>query len=66
MVFDNTKVKRAVPGIAATVRIEQGNRSTLQYVLSHEECQVEDPAFDAWCDNVIEALEEAKKKLKNG
>lgn len=64
VVFDNTKVKRAVPGFVATVRFEQGIRSTLEYVLSHEECQVEDPAFDAWCDNVIEALEEAKHAIK--
>ena len=66
LVFDNAKVKRAVPGFTATVRFEQGVRNTIEYVLSHPECQVEDPEFDAWCDNVISVLEEAKKKLKNG
>lgn len=66
LVFDNAKVKRAVPGFTATVRFEQGVRNTIEYVLSHSECQVEDPEFDAWCDNVIAVLEEAKKKLKNG
>lgn len=66
LVFDNAKVKRAVPGFTATVRFEQGVRNTIEYVLSHPECQVEDPEFDAWCDNVIAVLEEAKKKLKNG
>lgn len=66
LVFDNAKVKRAVPGFTATVRFEQGIRNTIEYVLSHPECQVEDPEFDAWCDNVIAVLEEAKKKLKNG
>ena len=64
LVFDNAKVKRAVPGFTATVRFEQGVRNTIEYVLSHPECQVEDPEFDAWCDNVIAVLEEAKKKLK--
>ena len=66
LVFDNAKVKRAVPGFTATVRFEQGVRNTIEYVLSHPEYQVEDPEFDAWCDNVIAVLEEAKKKLKNG
>lgn len=66
VVFDNEKVKRAVPGFVATVRFEQGVRNTLEYVLSHPECQVEDTEFDAWCDNVIQTLEEAKERLKNG
>ena len=57
LVFDNAKVKRAVPGFTATVRFEQGVRNTIEYVLSHPECQVEDLEFDAWCDNVIAVLE---------
>lgn len=64
VVFDNSKLKRLVPGFTATVRADQGIRSTIEYVLSHPECQVEDPAFDAWCDRVIEALEEAKRKIR--
>ena len=64
VVFDNCKLKRLVPGFTATVRADQGIRSTIEYVLSHPECQVEDPAFDTWCDRVIEALEEAKKKIR--
>ena len=44
-----------------TVRLEQGVRSALDYVLSHpEECQIPDPEFDAWCDRVINALESSK------
>ena len=64
VVFDNSKLKRLVPGFTATVRADQGIRSTIEYVLSHPECQVEDPAFDAWCDRVIEALEEAERKIR--
>ena len=64
VVFDNSKLKRLVPGFTATVRADQGIRSTIEYVLSHPECQVEDPAFDDWCDRVIEALEEAKRKIR--
>ena len=36
---------------------------TLDYVLSHRECQKDDPEFDAWCDKVIAALENAKKTI---
>ena len=64
VVFDNSKLKRLVPGFTATVRADQGIRSTIEYVLSHPECQVEDPEFDDWCDRVIEALEEAKRKIR--
>ena len=64
VVFDNSKLKKLVPSFTATVRADQGIRSTIEYVLSHPECQVEDPAFDAWCDRVIEALEEAKRKIR--
>ena len=61
VVFDNTKLKNAVPGFMATIRAEQGIRKTVEYVLSHPEEQIEDPEFDAWCDKVIEKLEEVKK-----
>lgn len=63
VVFDNTKLHRAVPGLAMNIRFEEGIRRTIDYVLSHPECQVEDPEFDAWCDKVIENLEAAKKNI---
>lgn len=61
VVFDNSKLKRAVPDFVPTVRFDQGVKKTIDYVLSHKECQVEDPEFDAWCDKVIEVLENVKK-----
>ncbi|MBQ6509787.1 MAG: SDR family oxidoreductase [Flexilinea sp.] len=64
VVFDNSKLKRAVPDMRTTVRYDQGVRIALNYILSHpDECQVEDPEFDEWCDNVISALENAKQTL---
>ncbi len=64
VVFDNSKLKRAVPDMRTTVRYDQGVRIALDYILTHpEECQKEDPEFDAWCDRVIESLENAKKAL---
>ena len=63
VVFDNSKLKKAVPGLNINVRCEQGITMTLDYIKDHGECQKEDPEFDAWCDKVIQALEEAEKKI---
>ena len=64
VVFDNTKLKRAVPDMRTNVRFDMGVRYALDYVLAHpEECQKEDPEFDVWCDRVIDALEKAKESI---
>ncbi len=60
VIFDNSKLKRVVPEFTATTRLDQGIRQALDYMLSHPECQTPDPEFDQWCDNVINALEQAK------
>lgn len=65
VVFDNSKLKKAVPEFKPTVSFSEGVRIALDYVLSHpEECQIDDPEFDEWCDKVIAALEKAKEMLK--
>ena len=63
VVFDCSKLKRAVPGFQATTRFEEGVRRCVAYILSHPDLQQEDPAFDTWCDRVIQALEDAKAKI---
>ena len=63
VVFDNRKLKRAVPEMKTTVPFHLGVRIALDYVLSHPECQIEDPEFDQWCDKVIAAIEESKKSI---
>lgn len=65
VVFDNAKLKRLVPGFAATIRFDQGVRSTLDFVLSHPECQTPDLEFDAWCDKVIAAYRGAMGPAKD-
>ncbi|WP_195986233.1 SDR family oxidoreductase [Clostridium sp. D33t1_170424_F3] len=55
VVFDNTKLKRLVPDYCATTRFDQGVKRTVEYILSHPECQTPDPDFDAWCDKTIAA-----------
>ena len=64
VLFDNAKLKRAVPGFQATVRFEEGVARTIDNILAHPELQVPDPAFDTWCDKVLEALDQAKASLK--
>lgn len=63
VVFDNSKLKRAVPDFCAAVRFDMGVKKTIEYILSHEECQQPDEEFDRWCDKVIEAMENAKKAV---
>ena len=63
VVFDCSKLKRAVPGFQAATRFDEGVRRCVAYVMAHPELQVEDPEFDAWCDRVIEAQETAKKSM---
>ncbi len=64
VVFDNAKLKRLVPGFTEATRFDQGVREAISYIMSHPECQVEDPEFDAWCDRVIAVQEEALEKFK--
>lgn len=56
VVFDCSKLKSLVPDFVATKRMDQGIRETVEYVMSHKECQTEDAAFDAWCDRIIAKL----------
>lgn len=63
VIFDNAKIKKAVPDFTATTRFDQGVRQALDYIYSHKECQKEDPEFDAWCDEVIEIYEGSITKL---
>lgn len=63
VVFDNAKIKRAVPGFHAAIRFDEGVREAIRYIESHPECQTLDPEFDDWCDRVIEAWEKAVAAL---
>ena len=60
VIFDCSKLKRAVPGFCATTPFHEGVRRCVAHILAHPELQTEDPEFDAWCDRVIAAQEKAK------
>ncbi|MBQ8135881.1 MAG: NAD-dependent dehydratase, partial [Clostridia bacterium] len=63
VVFENQKLKQIVPQMTTCVPFHVGARKSLAYLLSHPECQVEDPEFDAFCDRVIAAIERAKQEV---
>ena len=63
VIFDNSKLKRAVPGFNPTIRFEEGIKRCLDNVLLNPALQTEDPEFDNWCDRVIAALEAAKRNV---
>ena len=63
VIFDNRKLKRAVPVMQTAVPFHLGVRRALSYILSHPECQAEDPKFDEFCDRVIAAQEKAAAEV---
>lgn len=62
-IFDNRKLKNAVPSFNATTRFDQGVREIVSWVYSHPEAQTPDPAFDAWTDDVIVRYESMRDSL---
>lgn len=64
VVFDNSKIKKLVPGYSADTKFNEGVRISLKYILSHPELQIEDEEFDKFCDNVIEAQQQALSYFK--
>ena len=63
VVFDNSKLKRLVPGFVAKKRFDIGIRETVLNIIEHPQLQTEDPEFEQWCDRVIEAREVAIKTI---
>ncbi|MDR0219795.1 MAG: NAD-dependent epimerase/dehydratase family protein [Lachnospiraceae bacterium] len=53
VVFDNSKIKRLVPGYTATTRFDEGVRESVAHYLENKELRVADPDFEAWTDKVI-------------
>ena len=64
VIFDNSKLRRLVPGFTALVRMDQGIRATVMNMLAHPELQKEDPEFDAFCDRVVSIRERAISELR--
>ncbi len=65
VVFKNVKLKRLVPGFIATKRFDTGVKETIDYILSHKECQITDEEFDRWCDTIVQTMKNAIETVKN-
>jgi nucleoside-diphosphate-sugar epimerase len=65
VVFDNSKLKRLVPGFVATKRFDQGIREVIENVLADKQLQTDDPQFDSWCDRIITELDSAVERILN-
>ncbi len=52
VIFDNTKIKHAVPEFLCTVSMAQGLSAATNHILTHRELQIIDPDFDNWCDSI--------------
>lgn len=63
VVFDNSKIKKAVPEFVCTWRFDMGVRKVIENCMNNPELQVEDPEFDDFCDKLIEGMENAKKYI---
>lgn len=64
VVFDCSKLKRAVPDFTTHIPFAEGCRRTVKHILSHPELQKEDKEFDEWCDKVISILDETKARFR--
>ncbi len=59
VVFDNTKIKRAVPGFVATIPFVQGAREIMAWYDANPERQVIDEEVDQTMDRIIAAYQKA-------
>ena len=62
-IFDNSKIKRLVPGFTAKTRFDQGLRLSLEVILNSPERQQPDPDFDRFCDRVAAIMQDAEAQI---
>lgn len=56
VVFDNTKIKRFVPGYQATIRFDHGVRMGLDHLNRHPEDRAVDPKMNARIEAILNSL----------
>jgi nucleoside-diphosphate-sugar epimerase len=64
VIFDNSKIKRLVPGFVCNIRFDQGVSTIIANLLSHQELQVADEEFDNFCNNLDELMSTVKGKIQ--
>lgn len=63
VIFDNSKVKEFNPNFKQEILFKDGIKKTIDYVLSHKECQIIDTEFDEFCDKLINKLDKLKEEF---
>jgi len=61
VVFDNSKIKRFVPGFTATIPFNQGIKRTIDWFEADPSRRIVKPETNAWIDNVISRYEAAMR-----
>ena len=64
VIYDNSTLKRLVPGYCATINWRTGVQRALSVITRDPELMPEDLEFDAWCDEMIRIYDEALAKAK--
>lgn len=62
--YDNSKIKKLVPGYCSTIPWRIGVQRALKKIMETPELQVENPDFDRWCDELINIFEAAVEKAR--
>jgi nucleoside-diphosphate-sugar epimerase len=57
--YDNTKIKRLVPGFSCEVGAAEGMQNCVRHMLAHPEMQITDTEYDLFCDKALHAVESA-------
>ncbi len=57
VIFDNSKIKRLVPGFTATIPFSEGAREIIAWHEAHPEHQIIEPEMDAIMDRILSAYE---------
>lgn len=65
VIFDNSKIKRFVPGYEATVSLEQGFRQSLRWFEAHPEHCTIDEQLNSLAEKIINAYETGLKLAEN-
>ncbi len=63
VMFDNSKLKRLVPGFCAKTRFDQGAAQSVANFLGRKELQKPDPDFDRICDSAVEIMARAESEF---
>ena len=59
MIFDNSKIKRFVPGFQAVIPFAEGVKENISWINAHPESQRIDPAFNDLVDRILNAYQSA-------